>query len=200
MRAIVVGSGIAGASTGYQLARRGVEVVVVDEERPGVATEAGAGIVCPWTSRAGEDHYRWASVAATFYPTLIEWLAEDGVADSSYEVVGGLVVSADQGELDDAHARVVGRAATEAGEVRRLEPTGARKLFPVPAPPSVRSTSQAARGSTAVDYVARCWPPRRGTVQPWLTGGHPWLRYPSARAVRRRRCASGERSSRRTRS
>lgn len=134
MRVIVIGSGIAGASTAYQLARRGVEVVVVDEERPGVATEAGAGIVCPWTSRAGEDHYRAASVAAAFYPTLVEWLAEDGIADSSFEVVGGMVVSAEAGELDDAYERVTSRAAAEAGEVRRLEPAEARELFPALAP------------------------------------------------------------------
>ena len=32
MRVVVVGSGIAGASAAYHLARRGVEVVVVDDE------------------------------------------------------------------------------------------------------------------------------------------------------------------------
>lgn len=130
VRVIVIGSGIAGASVAYPLARRGAEVVVVDEERPGAATQAGAGIVCPWSSRASEDHYRLASVAAAFYPTLVEWLAEDGFANSSFEVVGGMVVSADEAELDDAYARVTRRAAPAAGEVRLLEPRQARALFP----------------------------------------------------------------------
>jgi len=134
VRVIVIGSGIGGASAAYQLARRGAEVVVVDEERPGVATEAGAGIVCPWTSRAGEEHYALASVAAAFYPALVESLAEDGITDSSFEIVGGMVVSADERELDDAYGRVTRRAAPEAGEVRRLDPAQARELFPALAP------------------------------------------------------------------
>jgi D-amino-acid dehydrogenase len=136
MRVVVIGSGIAGASAAYQLARRGVEVVVVDEERSGVATAAGAGIVCPWTSRAGEKHYRVASVAAAHYRELVPQLAEDGVADSSFEIVGGMVVSAEGGELDDAYRRVAARAAAapEAGEVRRLDAAQARALFPALAP------------------------------------------------------------------
>lgn len=134
MRTVVIGSGIAGASTAYQLARRGAEVVVVDAGRTGVATAAGAGIVCPWTSRAGEEHYRAASAAAAYYRTLVEELAEDGVTDSSFEVVGGMVVSADGGELDEAYERVSRRAAEApvAGEVRRIDQ--ARELFPALAP------------------------------------------------------------------
>jgi D-amino-acid dehydrogenase len=134
MRTVVIGSGIAGASTAYQLARRGAEVVVVDAGRTGAATAAGAGIVCPWTSRAGEEQYRAASVAAAYYRTLVEELAEDGVTDSSFEVVGGMVVSADPGELDEAYERVSRRAAEApvAGEVRRLDQ--ARELFPALAP------------------------------------------------------------------
>ncbi|NKQ56810.1 FAD-binding oxidoreductase [Amycolatopsis sp. K13G38] len=134
MRVIVIGSGIAGAGTAYQLVLRGADVVVVDEERPGVATEAGAGIVCPWTSRAGREHYALASVAAAFYPRLAESLAEDGIQDSSFEIVGGMVVSSDERELEEAYDRVTRRAAPEAGEVRRLDPAQARELFPALSP------------------------------------------------------------------
>lgn len=134
MRVVVVGSGIAGASTAYQLARRGAEVLVVDAGRTGVATAAGAGIVCPWTSRAGEELYPVTSVAAEYYRTLVAELAEDGVTDSSFEVVGGMVVSADPAELDEAYERVGGRAASSpvAGAVRRIDQ--ARELFPALAP------------------------------------------------------------------
>lgn len=134
MRTVVIGSGIAGASTAYQLARRGAEVVMVDAGRTGVATAAGAGIVCPWTSRAGEEHYRVASLAAAYYRTLVEELAEDGVSDSSFEVVGGMVVSADASELDEAYERVGTRAANApvAGSVQRFD--RARELFPALAP------------------------------------------------------------------
>ncbi|WP_431878457.1 NAD(P)/FAD-dependent oxidoreductase [Amycolatopsis sacchari] len=136
MRVVVIGSGIAGASTAYQLARRGAEVVVVDAARTGVATAAGAGIVSPWTSRAEEEHFRAASAAAVYYRTLVAELAEDGEADTSFEVVGAMVVSADEGELSEAFERVSRRAAAvpEAGAVRRLDPGQARELFPALAP------------------------------------------------------------------
>ncbi|HVV12511.1 FAD-dependent oxidoreductase [Amycolatopsis sp.] len=135
MRVIVIGSGIAGAATAYQIVRRGAEVVLVEAERTGPATAAGAGIVCPWTSRSAEG-YPAASLAAEYYPKLIGELAEDGWRDSSFEVVGGMVVSADEGELTEAYQRVSARAAESpaAGEVRRLDPGQARELFPVLAP------------------------------------------------------------------
>ncbi|GAB3581721.1 FAD-dependent oxidoreductase [Amycolatopsis endophytica] len=136
MRVVVIGSGIAGASTAHQLARRGADVVVVDAGRPGVATAAGAGIVCPWTSRRGDDEYRFAAAAAAYYPDLIAQLADDGAGDTSFEVVGGMIVSADERELDEAYQRVSERAAGEpaAGAVERLDPAQTRELFPALAP------------------------------------------------------------------
>ncbi|KAA9160843.1 FAD-binding oxidoreductase [Amycolatopsis acidicola] len=135
MRVIVIGSGIAGASVAYQLARRGAEAVIVEAEREGLATAAGAGIVCPWTARSAET-YQAASRAAAYYPELIGELAEDGWRDTSFEVVGGMVVSADETELREAYQRISSRAAAApaAGEVRRLDPGEARSLFPALAP------------------------------------------------------------------
>ena len=128
MRVVVVGSGVGGASVACHLANEdGVDVVVVDAALPGSATEAGAGIVCPWTSRRSDpDEYRLAAAAAAYYPELAE-----RVAGTSYEVVGGLVVSADEDELDAAHERLRDRPA---GEVTRLTPREARALFPALAP------------------------------------------------------------------
>ncbi|MDQ0376673.1 NAD(P)/FAD-dependent oxidoreductase [Amycolatopsis thermophila] len=136
MRVLVIGSGIAGASAAHQLARRGADVVVVDEDRPGVATAAGAGIVCPWTSRRGDDEYRFAAAAAAYYPDLVAQLAEDGAANTSFEVVGGMIVSADETELDEEYRRVGDRVAGEpaAGRVERLDQAQARELFPALAP------------------------------------------------------------------
>ncbi|MFD4977829.1 FAD-dependent oxidoreductase [Streptomyces sp. NPDC058424] len=54
MRVVVVGSGIAGAAAGYELARAGVDVVLVDSLPPGRATSAGAGIICPWSSQVDD--------------------------------------------------------------------------------------------------------------------------------------------------
>lgn len=45
---IVVGGGILGASTAYHLAKAGVRVTLVDRQDLGQATDAAAGIICPW--------------------------------------------------------------------------------------------------------------------------------------------------------
>ncbi|MDT8915407.1 FAD-dependent oxidoreductase [Amycolatopsis sp. PS_44_ISF1] len=135
MRVIVIGSGIGGAATAYHLAAAGAEVVSVDAPRPGVATEAGAGIVSPWTSRWDDQLYPLAAAAGAYYPRLAAALAEEG-QDSSYEVVGGLVVSDSAAELDEAQARLAARVADApvAGTVSRLDPAQARALFPALAP------------------------------------------------------------------
>lgn len=135
MRVIVIGSGIGGAATAYHLAARGAEVVAVDAPRPGVATEAGAGIVSPWTSRWDNQIYPLAAAAGAYYPQLAAALAEQG-QHTSYEVVGGMVVSESAAELDEAEALLLSRVAEApgAGAVSRLDPAQARSLFPLLAP------------------------------------------------------------------
>jgi D-amino-acid dehydrogenase len=131
VRVVVVGSGIAGAAAAYQLARRRVEVVVVDDARPGVATAAGAGIVSPWAT-ADEALFALAGAAAGHYPELVAALAEDTDEPTSYSVVGGLVVGRDEGALREIQRRVAARAAEHpaAGGVSLLDPAQARALFP----------------------------------------------------------------------
>jgi len=48
MRVIVIGAGILGASAAYHLSSAGAEVEIVDAAHQGRATQAGAGIICPW--------------------------------------------------------------------------------------------------------------------------------------------------------
>lgn len=131
MRVLVIGSGIGGAATAWHLAGRGAEVILADAARPGTATEAGAGIVSPWTSRREDALYPLASAAGRYYR---EFTAE--LDDASFEIVGGMVVSADDAELDEAQERLTRRAAgaPEAGEISRLDPAQARELFPALAP------------------------------------------------------------------
>ncbi|WIV57192.1 NAD(P)/FAD-dependent oxidoreductase [Amycolatopsis nalaikhensis] len=131
MRVLVIGSGIGGAATAWHLAGRGAEVVVADAARPGTATEAGAGIVSPWTSRWEDAVYPLAAAAGRYYREFTEELP-----GSSFEVVGGMIVSADEAELAEAEERLTRRAADapEIGEIRRLDPAQARELFPALAP------------------------------------------------------------------
>jgi D-amino-acid dehydrogenase len=133
MKLVVVGAGILGASAAYHLVRQNAEVTLVDRADEGRATAAGAGIVCPWGSPV-EDRPTYALLAggARYYPELVAMLREDGEQDLGYARVGGLYVPEGAAALDAAERRVRTRAADapEAGDIQRLSPADARKLFP----------------------------------------------------------------------
>ncbi len=134
MRVVVVGAGIVGASAAYQVAGRGVEVVLVDRHDPGRATDAGAGIICPWISTAAraDDVYRLHIAGACYYPELVERLASEGEPDSSYAGVGGLHVSTDEADLARVHALISDRArdTPAVGSVTLLDSSAVRQHFP----------------------------------------------------------------------
>lgn len=133
MKVVVVGAGILGASTAYHLAREGCAVTLVDRADEGRATAAGAGIVCPWGSQTEDPaSYALLSGGARYYTHLVEMLAEDGETDLGYAKVGGLYVPTDPAELDATERRAHARAvdAPEAGNIERLSPADARRLFP----------------------------------------------------------------------
>ncbi|OLT45156.1 oxidoreductase [Saccharomonospora sp. CUA-673] len=133
MRIVIIGSGIAGAAAAWELAGRGAEVLVVDAEAAGRATAAGAGIVSPWSSRTLEgDELAFHAAGAAYYRRFVGELAEEA-GETSFAVVGGLVVSADDGALREFHARAVERARRwpDMGEVTLLDPARARERMPL---------------------------------------------------------------------
>ncbi|GAA4432329.1 FAD-dependent oxidoreductase [Georgenia halophila] len=130
---IVVGAGIAGASTAFALASRGVAVTVVDDAATGQATAAGAGIVAPWMSASTGRFYDLYAAGGAYYPTLLERLAATGVTTADYRRTGALVVHPDDGVLAEAAARISERVAAAgdvAGHVERLDGADLRELFP----------------------------------------------------------------------
>lgn len=130
--AIVVGTGVAGASTAFALSRRGVAVTLVDAELTGQATAAGAGIIQPWSSSVDGEFYALYAAGADYYPELIAQLAAIDVHDIGYRRAGALVVNRDPGVLDQVEERLAGRIgeAESIGEVSRISPERARELFP----------------------------------------------------------------------
>jgi D-amino-acid dehydrogenase len=130
---IIIGSGILGASTAYHLAKMGVDVTIIDRNEPGQATEAAAGIVCPWLSqRRNKVWYRLAKGGAKYYPNLIEQLMEDGETETGYKKVGAISLHTDETKLDKMIDRAKKRRedAPEIGEIKKLSAEETRKLFP----------------------------------------------------------------------
>ncbi|HUR04891.1 MAG TPA: FAD-dependent oxidoreductase [Nonomuraea sp.] len=127
MRVAVIGSGIVGAAAAWWLSGRGASVTVVDGAFSGRATEAGAGIVCPWVDHAEDDAwYVLARAGARRYPELVSALGED----IGYARVGALLVARDPAELEPVRALLLRRRpdAPEMGDITDVAAPSA--LFP----------------------------------------------------------------------
>jgi len=137
MRVVVIGGGILGSVAAYSVLRAKAEVVVIDAAHDGYATQAGAGIVSPWTTRhEGEALYAMLLGGATAYPDLVATLAGDGETDLGYRRVGTLCAPEDAAAIDALEPLVRRRAAASpmAGAVTRLTAAEAQRLFPAMAP------------------------------------------------------------------
>lgn len=133
-KVIVIGGGILGAATAYELAKSGAVVTLVEAEYPGQATDAGAGIVCPWVSKRRNQHwYALARGGARIYPELIRQLEEDGISDTGYVRTGSLNLHDDPDKLEEMYALILKRRETapEIGEVELLNQEEARRRFPL---------------------------------------------------------------------
>lgn len=130
---IVIGAGILGASTAYHLAKFGAEVTLVDRMDPGQATDAAAGIVCPWLSqRRNKAWYQLAKGGARYYTELIAQLEADGEKDTGYQRVGAISLHTEQNKLEQMAERARKRHedAPEIGEIAILSPSETKQLFP----------------------------------------------------------------------
>ncbi|EJL46327.1 FAD-binding oxidoreductase [Brevibacillus agri] len=130
---IVVGAGILGASTAYQLSKRGAEVIIVDRKHEGQATDAAAGIICPWLSqRRNQAWYKLAKEGARFYPSLIAELEQSGETSTGYARVGALSIHKDTDKLQALEKRALTRKedAPELGDVTMLSSEETKALFP----------------------------------------------------------------------
>ncbi len=133
MRIAVVGAGIAGASCAYAAARRGAETVLIDAGLDGRATDAGAGIICPWTTAEPDPAwYEFGCAAAARYPQLLAELAAGGEADVGYRQAGALRLAGPGEDPVELARQIRARAAQfpQAGEITVLAAGAARAAFP----------------------------------------------------------------------
>ncbi|PPA72292.1 NAD(P)/FAD-dependent oxidoreductase [Jeotgalibacillus proteolyticus] len=131
---IIIGGGILGASTAYHLAGKGVSVALVDRFDKGKATDAAAGIVCPWLSqRRNQAWYQLAKKGANYYDTLIKMLKEDGEEETGYKKVGALSLHNDVIKLDKMEQRACKKRedAPEMGTISKLSSEGTKEIFPL---------------------------------------------------------------------
>ncbi|WP_430788085.1 NAD(P)/FAD-dependent oxidoreductase [Virgibacillus flavescens] len=131
---IVIGAGILGASTAYKLARSGADVVIIDRQDAGKATDAAAGIICPWLSqRRNQKWYQLAKGGAKIYQSIIDSLATDGETDTGYDRVGALSIHTSIEKLEAMKKRALKRRvdAPEIGDVTLLNHDQAKELFPL---------------------------------------------------------------------
>jgi D-amino-acid dehydrogenase len=136
-RVVVIGGGVVGASAAFNLARAGVETVLVDRKDVGHATAAGAGIISPGTStRPLPAFFPFSQAAALYYPELIGALAEVGQTNTRYEEVGELILAKSDEEFANLPALKALYEERRAGGmpnlglVSEVDDQGAKDMFP----------------------------------------------------------------------
>ncbi|WNS77458.1 FAD-dependent oxidoreductase [Bacillus sp. DTU_2020_1000418_1_SI_GHA_SEK_038] len=130
---IIIGAGILGSSTAYHLAKAGAEVLLVDRQDRGQATDAAAGIVCPWlTQRRNKAWYMLAKIGAKYYSSLISQLEADGETETGYKRVGAISLHGDENKLKKMQERAFKRLedAPEIGEITLLSNKETKEKFP----------------------------------------------------------------------
>lgn len=132
-KVIVIGLGIVGAVTSYQLARRNMKVIMIDSEELGRSTFAAAGMVNPWTTkRRNKAWYKLATLGAKWYDVLMQQLHEDSFTNCGYEKVGALHLHNDETKLQEFITAITERQKTEPamGNIEVLNEEETFNLFP----------------------------------------------------------------------
>ena len=98
---IVVGAGIVGAAVAYELARRGVEVRIVDERTVGMgATQASAGVLAPYIEAREDSAFLSLTVRSLelFDEFIPRVAAQSGIA-VEYKRTGTIDVAVSDAEM-----------------------------------------------------------------------------------------------------
>lgn len=131
---IIIGGGIVGLSTAYHFVKAGATVTVIDRLEKGQATDAAAGIICPWLSqRRNKAWYTLAKNGAAYYPAFIQQLEHDAQIETGYERVGVLNLhkDADRRFKTYERAQIKRKEAPEMGEICLLSDEQAKNYYPL---------------------------------------------------------------------
>ncbi len=101
--AIVVGAGVIGALTAYELRKRGLEVLLLDAGFPGRATDASAGMLAPHPEGLRGELLEAALWSIEAYPALLEELKPFGPVEAGFSGVYVAALSPGEVELWEAH-------------------------------------------------------------------------------------------------
>ncbi|GAK02835.1 LOW QUALITY PROTEIN: D-amino acid dehydrogenase small subunit [Geomicrobium sp. JCM 19037] len=121
---VIVGGGILGMSTAYELSKSDANVVVVDRQDAGQATRAAAGIICPWLSqRRNKDWYTLVKNGAAYYPKLVAELSSIRNDDTGFYRSGAIALSPSKEKRDQMLERAKKKRldAPEIGELIPLD-------------------------------------------------------------------------------
>jgi D-amino-acid dehydrogenase len=140
--AIVVGSGIVGASIAYHLVRAGARALLIDRGDAGRATDAGAGILTAEThGSASDDWLDFAVAAVEYYPELVAQLAAEGAGETGYAICGQVAVAVADDEIapfEAARRWILAqqhrRGSPSPSDLHDLTSAEASQLFPRLAP------------------------------------------------------------------
>ncbi|MDO5682654.1 MAG: glycine oxidase ThiO [Propionibacteriaceae bacterium] len=130
-RVVVIGAGVIGAATAWQLRRRGVEVVVCDPTPGQGATHAAGGMLAAISEvQFGQETlYPLMLSSAAEYPEFIAQLGADTDLPTDHDTAGTLVLAADRADRDTLarladvqHAHGMAVEELTSRDVRRLEP------------------------------------------------------------------------------
>src|SRR5881394_2185849 len=126
----VVGGGIIGCATAYELAKAGCAVTLFERATPGAeASGAAAGLLVPLGAATGSAFERLALASWRLYPEVVDELRERTGIDVDYVTRGTIYPLLDAEDVRQAEARVAGHLSSEFGieawdtaEVRAHEP------------------------------------------------------------------------------
>src|SRR5690625_1353581 len=132
-KVVIVGGGIVGATTAFELTKRNFDVTIVDNFEQRRATSAAAGIICPWVSqRRNQTWYELANKGASFLAHLVEELKDLGKQNTGYKQVGALRLHTNKARLEKIQDITLKRRETapQIGEIKLLSKAETKEKFP----------------------------------------------------------------------